>query len=127
MNLDTPYRRPDRVAQQILQIIGEIASRNIDLTSLGFITFTKAEISSDLKQAKIFYSVIQPKLDLDKISGRLNRLSSAFRKYLGPELSIKSTPELHFYHDDSLEYADKLNKLLSNINPSEDDNDNQPV
>ncbi len=117
MNLATPYRRPDRVAQQILEILGEIAARNIDLSHLGFITFTRVEITSDLKQAKIYFSVIQPKPDNSSVIERLNRLSSAFRKYLGPELRIKHTPELQFIHDESLEYAEKMNKLLSDLPP----------
>jgi len=120
LNLATPYRRPDRVAHQILEILGEIATRNIDLSHLGFITFTRVEISNDLKQAKVFFSVIQPKPDLVYVAKRLNGLGSAFRKYLGPEMRIKHTPELQFIHDDSLEYADKMNKLLSELHSGDE-------
>ncbi|MCK5330419.1 MAG: 30S ribosome-binding factor RbfA [Candidatus Marinimicrobia bacterium] len=123
MNSATPYRRPDRVAQQILQILGEIASRNIDLSTLGFVTFTSVRITSDLKQAKVFFSVIQPKPNFEVVTRKLNRLSSAFRKYMGPALRIKFTPELIFIHDESLEYSEKMNRLLSDLHHPRDEND----
>ncbi len=124
MNLETPYRRPDRVAHQILQIIGEIASRNVDISHLGFVTFTKVDLTSDLKLANIFYSVIQPKFDIEKITERLNGQRSVFRKYLGAEMRIKYTPELKFFHDDALDYAEKLERVFKDIHSAEDEIDN---
>ncbi len=123
MSLHTPYRRPDRVAQQILQIIGDITTRYIDLTELGFITFTRAQVANDLKYAKIFFSVIKPNPDIEGVARKLNHMASAFRKYLGPELHIRYTPELTFIHDESLEYAEKLDKIFDDLqdHPGDDD------
>lgn len=120
-----PYRRPDRVAQQILQIIGEIATKYIDLSYLGFITFSKVLLSNDLKYAKVFYSVIQPRYSQAELNEKLNHQASVFRKHLGAEMRIKHTPEIKFIHDESFEYAEKMNRLISQVIPDDtaDDTD----
>ncbi|MFH1852310.1 MAG: 30S ribosome-binding factor RbfA [Candidatus Neomarinimicrobiota bacterium] len=123
MNPETPYRRPDRVAQQILEIIGEISTRNINLKNFGFITFTKVQVTSDLKLAKVFYSVIEPKTEISAVTDHLNHMAGAFRKYLGPALKIKYTPELLFIHDESLEYAQKINQLFEDIHARDEADD----
>lgn len=123
MNSALPYRRPERVAQQILQIIGEIAARNVDLSFLGFVTFTKVRISSDLKHAKVFFSVLRPVPDVVGVANRLNELSPAFRKYLGPQLHIRFTPELVFIHDEGPEYAEKIEQLFERLHTEQSDGD----
>ena len=69
-----PYSRSDRVGKQILNIISTIAVRNIDLSFLGFVTFTKVDISPDLKNAKIFYSVINKKVSDEDLDIAINKI-----------------------------------------------------
>ena len=112
---ELPYKRTDRVGQQIREILGQIALKHIDLSHLGFITFTEVNVSPDLRSAKIFYSVLNPKYSKGEIQGAMNDLSKAFRKYIGPELKIKNIPELKFYFDESQEYSEKVDKLLKGL------------
>ena len=37
------------------------------------------------------------------------------RHCMGTELKLKYIPELRFYYDDMMEYAEKINKLIKNI------------
>ena len=62
MTSNKPYTRSERIEKQLLDIISSIALKNIDLSFLVFITFTDVDISPDLKNAKIFYSVLNQKL-----------------------------------------------------------------
>ena len=78
MKSERPYDRTDRVANEIQNILGQIQTQYIDLTELGFITFTKVIISPDLKHAKIFFGVVYNKNSIDKISIELNKKSKAF-------------------------------------------------
>ena len=48
-------------------------TKSIDLSYLGFVTFTKADISPDLKNAKIFYSVINQKFSDSEINIQINK------------------------------------------------------
>ena len=112
---ELPYKRTDRVGQQIREILGQIALKHIDLSHLGFITFTEVNVSPDLRNAKIFYSVLNPKYSKDELQAAMNDLRKAFRKYIGPELKIKNIPKLKFYLDESQEYSEKVDKLLKDL------------
>ena len=54
MKSKKPYSRVERVNKQILDILSDILSKNIDLSFLGFVTFVKVDVSPDLKTAKAF-------------------------------------------------------------------------
>ena len=112
---ELPYKRTDRVGQQIREILGQITLKHIDLSHLGFITFTGVNVSPDLRNAKIFYSVLNPKYSKDELQAAMNDLRKAFRKYIGPELKIKNIPKLKFYFDESQEYSEKIDKLLKDL------------
>ena len=51
MDYNKPYDRIDRVNNQILDILGDISVKHIDLSHLGFVTFTKIDTSRDLRIA----------------------------------------------------------------------------
>ena len=111
-----PYKRTDRVANEIKEILGNIQTHQVDLSNLGFITFSKVTVSPDLKNAKVFFTVINKKQPLNIIEIELNRKSKKFRKHLADSLEIKYIPKLKFFYDDTLLHEQKINKLLSKIN-----------
>ncbi|MFQ6678235.1 MAG: 30S ribosome-binding factor RbfA [Fidelibacterota bacterium] len=115
MTIQKPYKRTDRVGLQILKILGEITTKHINISHLGFVTFTKVIVSPDLRYAKVFYSVLNKKLSREGVNSGLNALAKAFRKYLGQEIRTKNTPELIFYEDDSLKHEEYMMKLFNEI------------
>jgi len=121
LRAEKPYKRTERIEQQILEILGEIKVRHIDLSHLGFITFTNAHITPDLLKAQIFYSVLKPRIETEDITSELNRIKGAFRKFLAPELHIKNIPELIFIYDDTIKYAENIDRLIDAIH--QDNND----
>ena len=76
-----PYKRTQRVGEQIHKILSDIAIKYIDLSSFGFVTFTNVNISPDFQFAKIYFSVYQPKKETNEIETGLNNLTKAFKKY----------------------------------------------
>jgi len=112
---ERPYKRTDRVALQILQILGEITTKHIDLSHLGFVTFTRVDVSPDLRHSKVFYSVINSQLSEKLLNEELNKMSKAFRKYLGQEIQIKNTPDLVFYLDETVKHEEHMMKIFKNL------------
>lgn len=123
MNNKKPYNRVDRVGSQILDILSSILIKYIDLSNLGFITFTYVRISPDLRNAKVFYSVLDSKKTDEEINIAINQKRKAFKKYMGPQLQLKSTPDLRFYRDESILYEDKINHMLLQLNITEEKDD----
>jgi ribosome-binding factor A len=112
---ERPFKRTDRVANEIQHILGKIQTQFIDLSDLGFLTFSRVSISPDLKNVKIFFSVVQKKISVKNLEIEMNNRAKAFRKFLGQELRIKYTPKLKFYYDDTLDYTQKLDTIFHDL------------
>jgi len=106
--------RQNKVSRLIQKELGEIFRKESrDLFGGAFITVTGVRVSPDLSTAKIYLSFLAVKdkpalLKLIKDQGKdlRHRLSMVVGKQL------RVTPELLFYIDDSLDYAEKIDKLL---------------
>ena len=115
MNQNKPYNRTDRVNNQILEVLGDILHKNINLKHLGFVTLTKVDVSKDFRYAKVYYSIIDNTLPISKINIEINKYRKPFKKYMGPKLKIKNTPDLKFFYDDTFEYTEYVSNLMKNI------------
>ena len=115
MNSIKPYNRMERIEVQVLAILSEIKLQYVTLTNLGLVTFTSVDVSPDLKTAKVYYSVLGKKKSNEAINIDINKKRKAFKKYLGPKLRIRYTPDLKFIMDDSHEYGEKISKLIKNL------------
>lgn len=79
----------------------------------AFITITQVQVSPDLSVAKIYLSVMAVK-DKKAFLEEIKNHTSELRKHLGLRIKhqLRIVPELIFYIDDSLDYADRIEKLL---------------
>ena len=112
MNSNKPYNRVDRINRQVLDILSDILIKNIDLSQLGFITFTSVDVAPDLRSAKVFYSVLSSNLSAEMINIEMNKKRKAFKKYMSPQLSLRYTPDIRFILDETLAYSAKIDNLL---------------
>jgi ribosome-binding factor A len=110
------YKRSDRVAALIKEEVSQIILRDLHDPDLGFITITKARLSNDLKHAKIFYSVLGDEEKKEKSAAALERSLKAIRSEVGHRIKLRAVPTLQFFFDDSIEYADRINQLLNQLN-----------
>lgn len=106
-------RRPQRLAEQIKEEIGLIIAGELEDPRIGLVTVTEAKLSPDLRHAKIFVSVRGTKDEQKASIAALRHAAGFIRAQLGPSLTIRYTPELHFVHDDSVETAARIEELLS--------------
>ena len=116
MNFNKPYKRVDRINRQILDILSDILIKNIDLSYLGFITFTSVDVAPDLRTAKVFYSVLSRRLPYSKVDVEINKKRKAFKKFMSPQLSLRYTPDIRFILDETLAYSEKIDNLLKDQN-----------
>ena len=116
MNSNKPYKRVDRINKQVLDILSDILIKNINLSHLGFITFTSVDVAPDLRTAKVFYSVLSGKLPDSKVDVEINKKQKAFKKFMSPQLSLRYTPDIRFILDETLAYSEKIDNLLKDQN-----------
>ena len=125
MRNNRPYKRTDRISKQILEILCEILIRHIDLNYLGFVTFTSVQISPDLRNARVCYSILNPSKSWQQINDEINNHRKAFKKFMGPKLRLKYIPDLRFYHDERMEYGDRISKLFRDLELGDHDTEHR--
>lgn len=112
MTSNKPYNRVDRINGQILDILSDILIKKIDLSYLGFVTFTNVDVAPDLRTAKVFYSVLSGNLPDSKVDVEINKKRRAFKKFMSPQLSLRYTPDIRFILDKTLVYSEKIDNIL---------------
>ena len=106
----------ERVNNQVLDVLGTTLMKNINLSELGFITFTSVDVAPDLRTAKVYFSVLNPNFSNKKIIIEINKRRKAFKKFMGPELAFKNIPDLTFFLDEKFIYEEKISNLLKKTN-----------
>jgi len=82
----------------------------------AFVTVTGVTMSPDLAHATVHVSVFSEDAKISE--GVMHALGDArrdLRRELGTRLSIRHTPEIHFSHDASAAYGEKMERLLKQI------------
>ena len=108
------YRRGrvnEAVTNEVSQIMGDV--KDPRLAGL-FITITGADVTPDLKFAKIFYSVIG-EYDAKELKKALRSVAPFVRSQLAKRLNMRNTPEINFVFDESVERGAHLNELFHKI------------
>jgi ribosome-binding factor A len=118
--------RTRRVAELLQQELGPMVQRELRDPRLHWVSVVRVDVAPDLKSAKVFYSTM-PDTEAaeapDEIQAALERASGYLRGLLGRRVSLRAVPELHFIYDDSLEYGDRINRLLRSLDHGENDGD----
>lgn len=118
-----PSQRPERVARQILQEISKIAGEDIGDPRLAMVTFTEVKITPDLRQARVFFSVLGDDGALADASAALEKARGYIRRELGHRMSLRHVPELRFAVDDTIRVADRIGQLLGGSTAPRDPQD----
>ncbi|MBQ8551296.1 MAG: 30S ribosome-binding factor RbfA [Clostridia bacterium] len=107
------YRRGrinEEMVKELSSILREIKDPRV---SDAFVSVTAADVTPDLKFAKIYYSVMSG--DTKEVGKGLKSASGYIRKRLAETLNLRQTPELSFVTDDSIAYGAHINSLLNKI------------
>ena len=82
----------------------------------GMISISSVKITPDLLEVRVYLSLFQvkdPKAMLQRIEDRKWEIKKELTARVGKQL--RRMPELHFYLDDTLEHAFKIENLLKKI------------
>ena len=114
-------RRQIQVADEIREIFAVLLQRELKDPRIGFVTVTGAEVSSDLKYAKIHVSVLGSPEEKRDTMAALTSSRGFVRREIASRMSIRFTPEITFKLDQSLEYSDNINRLLNELKQADEE------
>ena len=116
------YKRSEKVAEAIHEMVGELLIKGLKDPRIGFVTITGVKITDDLRNATVYFSVIGTDAEkVDTIHG-LNSARGFIRKELGKNLRMRHVPEVVFRYDESIEYGNHIETLLKEIAAKDEDN-----
>lgn len=112
------YRR-GRINDEMQKVVAEILRELKDpRVSDAFLSVTGAEVTPDLKYAKIYYSALrgEPK----EIKKGLVSSAGFIRKKVAERMNLRITPEFTFVADDSIRHGAHIAELLNSLTYSEE-------
>lgn len=112
--------RIGRINEEYRKELSQIISyelKNPNIT--GLISVTKVKVTTDLKYAKVYISILNSK-NQEKTMQSLKKSAGFIRTELAKKVNLRNTPELIFEIDDSIEYGAKIDKILNEIIPKEE-------
>lgn len=113
-----PYKRTQRLNILLREEIADLVMRKVKDPRLGFVTITDVEISSDLKTAKVFISIMNDD-DIDINMEILNSAKGFIRSELSKRVRLKYIPSLEFKIDKSIRHGGRIDELLREIKGKE--------
>jgi ribosome-binding factor A len=105
--------RMARIDHELQRELARLISTELKDPRLGFVTETRVEITSDMKSAKVFVSVIGDRHVARQSMEALTAAKGFLRGGLGRAVDLRYTPELVFVEDRTTEKAIALSKILS--------------
>jgi ribosome-binding factor A len=104
--------RMRRVDEAMREVLSDAITSEIKDPRVGFVTVTAVDTSPDLRQARVFVSVLGTTSERKRSLQGLRSAHGFLQRKVADELRLKHTPTLDFAYDDTVENAARINELL---------------
>jgi len=102
-----------RIAERISQIVAELLERRIKDPRLGFVTVTETRITSDLREATVYYTVFGTPEEQAESAAALRSATGIIRSEVGRLLGLRHTPSIEFVPDALPDSARRIDDLVA--------------
>ena len=107
------YQRIDRISEEVRRELDAIIREELNDPRIGGTwSLTRAEVTGDLRFAKVYVSVLEDEYREPLIEA-LKGAKGYLRRALGKKMIIRSAPELIFVSDRNIEYGVHIAKVLA--------------
>ncbi|MDO4838929.1 MAG: 30S ribosome-binding factor RbfA [Clostridia bacterium] len=113
------YQRIDRISEEVRREVDRIIREELnDPRISGTFSVTRAEVTRDLRYAKVYVSVLEDD-KRDDLMKALKSASGYIRRALGKQMLIRYSPEMSFVSDQNIAYGVHIAKVLADAQKSE--------
>ena len=112
--------RVEKVQELMKQEISQIILRELKDPRIGFGTVTSVECTGDLREAKVYVSLMGNESQVKSCWMGLNSSLGFIRREIGKRIRLRVTPEISFALDKSLDYSAHIQELLLKIKAEEE-------
>ncbi|MFV0532532.1 MAG: 30S ribosome-binding factor RbfA [Cumulibacter sp.] len=105
--------RARRLAVRIREIVADTLERQVKDPRLGMVTITSSKLTSDLREATVFYTVYGTAEEKAASAAALESAKGVLRSTVGKRTGVRYTPSLTFVADEIPEHAATIDDLLA--------------
>jgi ribosome-binding factor A len=87
---------------------------------IGFVTITGVETAPDLRNARVFYSVLGGEEEEADTQAALDHAAPRLQARVAEQVRLKYVPKLHFAVDESIAQGARIDELLRSIEEEHD-------
>lgn len=113
------YQRIDRISEEVRREVDAIIRDELhDPRISGTFSITRAEVTRDLRYARIYISVLEDE-KRDDLMAALKNAAGYIRRSLGRNMMIRYSPELIFVSDRNIAYGVHISQILAEAQKTE--------
>ena len=112
----------ERINNNLVKELSYILASEVKDNDIKFVTITDCKVTNDLSFAKVYFTVFnadRKKETLDALKGA----SGFIRKQLADRIELRHIPELQFVYDESIQYGQKIEKIIDEIHQNKKENE----
>ena len=114
--------RQQRTAEQIRTTLSQLLLLEMKDPRLQGVTVTRVTIDRELQYADVYVHALAKDEREEEVMDVLQKASGFLRRELGNTLHVRHVPNLHFHWDPSLAHAERINRLLDDLDiPDEEE------
>ncbi len=107
--------RMDRVNQQFKREVSQIIHRDLADPRLRFVTVTRADVSRDLQNAKIYFTALGDEQQVQEAQKGLESARGMIRRLIGQRIKMRYTPDIAFAYDKSVGFQSSIEETIAEI------------
>jgi len=111
--------RQEKLVGLLKEEVSDILRREIKDPRLGFFTVIDAEISADLRHAKVFVSIMGSEEERKQSMEVLKHAQHFVRQEFGKRVRMKVIPDIQFVKDETVDMGMHIFELLEEIKRDE--------
>jgi ribosome-binding factor A len=104
--------RMRRVNEAVREVLSARIAEGLKDPRIGFVTVTSVDTSPDLRQARVYFSVLGDETARRETLAGLDSAHGVLQHSIARELRMKRTPTLQFVFDESIDRGMRISELL---------------
>lgn len=114
-----PTARVRRVNEAIKEVVSVEVAAGLKDPRIGFVTVTGVDTSPDLRNARVFVSILGNADSREEALAGLQSSRGFLQAQLASQLTLKRTPTLEFVYDESIDRGMRITRILQAEGPGD--------
>lgn len=108
-------QRTDRVASLLLREVSQALREDIQDPNVGFVTFLRADVSKDLRNSRVYYSVLGTDEDKMRTDLAIQKSAREIKRLVNDRIQLRYAIDIRFVREDGLDNTFRVEELLNTI------------